>query len=299
MSAMKLGLWTSTYKGLPELTRSLHLAGIELQYVYFEGLYAAAVSAKEIAELGCSCFANCDEISADADYVLLYNYGKIITSAQLASQKFLNVHNSLLPKYRGLHAIAWAIINGEQEVGYSIHEVVAKVDAGDLLSQLQIPVGSGETSHDVFKRADAIVPQWVAETIAGLATGHYSFVKQNDAEATYVRRRKKEDGQIDWTQSSLRIHNLIRALAPPYTPGAYTYYRKQELIITEATAIDSVEYLADCGQIVDRFEDQGVLVKCGDGLIAIKGVIFAGSTMRPYGLFSASGSILGAAPDSP
>ena len=225
--------------------------------------------------------------------VILFSYGRIVPEKRLQEYHFYNVHNSLLPKYRGLHALTWAIINGEKEVGYSFHKIDDGIDSGDIGAQLIIPVTDIDDINDVFQKARKRIPIWLAEIIHEVENETLTFIPQDEKSATYVTRRVKSDGLIDWRQSSFDIHNLIRAIAPPYAPGAYTHFMGNELVITKSILRDSVPYKCIPGQIVARLNNSGVLIKTGTSIIQVTEVIFRGKKTCPSKLFKSVGIRLG------
>ena len=131
-----------------------------------------------------------------------------------------NLHGSLLPKFRGRAPLNWAILKGERETGVTLHEMTAKPDAGRIVDQQAVPIGPDDTAVEVFHRmtdaAEAVLKRSLSALVAG--TVHY---KPNDlSRGSYFGRRRPEDGRIDWTKSAQEIHDLVRAVAPPF-PGAF------------------------------------------------------------------------------
>ena len=133
----------------------------------------------------------------------------------------LNMHGSLLPKYRGRVPINWAVLHGETETGATLHVMAEKPDAGDIVAQQAVPIGPDDTAGDVF----ALVTTAAANTLKGvlpqLLKGDVPRRPNNLAEGSYFGGRKPEDGRIHWEQTAAQVYNLIRAVAPPY-PGAFT-----------------------------------------------------------------------------
>jgi methionyl-tRNA formyltransferase len=210
-------------------------------------------------------------------------------------QKYIvfNIHNSLLPKYRGLHAFSWALINGEREVGYTIHRAEKKLDSGDILSQLKIVVDEDDNIITVFSKASQLLEEWLPRQIAILEKKRYTLQIQDETIATYVCKRRKEDGLINWSDNALNIHNLIRALTPPYTDGAFTYWKCEPLYITKSEISDSPAYISIAGQVVVKQKDTGVLIKCGDKLLLVKEVRYKGEYVNAFDLFKTVGVRLG------
>jgi methionyl-tRNA formyltransferase len=133
----------------------------------------------------------------------------------------LNIHGSLLPKYRGRAPVNWAVINGERETGATLHYMAEKPDAGDIVDREAIPIWPDDTAAEVFRRMTGAAQAMLGRNLQRLIDGTALRLAQNPAQATYFGGRKPEDGRIDWARPAAAIHNLVRGVAPPY-PGAFT-----------------------------------------------------------------------------
>jgi len=176
------------------------------------------------------------ELSAmNADLGVVAAYGKILTDAVLAVPRLgmLNVHASLLPRYRGAAPVHRAIIAGERETGITIMRVVRALDAGPMLATAHRPIGPNETSEDVERDLASIGAALAVSTIEGLVDGLVPEQPQNDADATYAHRLAKDDGVIDWALSANQIHNRIRGLHP--WPHGFTFLGDKRLILLRST----------------------------------------------------------------
>ncbi len=151
-----------------------------------------------------------------------------------------NMHGSLLPRYRGRVPINWAVLNGEKETGVTLHHMVRRADAGDIVDQETIPIGSRDTAQDVFRKAVKAARLVLERQLDGLLKGTAPRRKQDESQATYFGGRRPEDGRIDWTQSAEKIFNLIRAVTHPY-PGAFTTTRGEKLLIWWALPVKAME----------------------------------------------------------
>jgi methionyl-tRNA formyltransferase len=176
--------------------------------------------------------------AAAPDFIFSFYYRRMLPPEVLAIAKrgAYNMHGSLLPKYRGRAPVNWAVLHGETETGATLHEMVAKPDAGRIVDQERVAIGPDDTAAQVFARvtdaAEAVMRRSIGPLVAGTAR-----LRPNElAKGSYYGGRKPEDGRIDWTKSAREIHNLVRAVAPPY-PGAFCdrlkIYRTQ---LTERTA---------------------------------------------------------------
>jgi methionyl-tRNA formyltransferase len=141
-----------------------------------------------------------------------------------------NMHGSLLPKYRGRVPINWAILHGEKTTGVTLHHMVKRADAGDIVDQEAVPIGPDDTAQEVFNTCVTAARLVLLRQIEALTTGTAPRRAQDESQATYFGGRKPEDGQIDWSQSAENIYNLIRAVTQPY-PGAFTQVDGNKLFI--------------------------------------------------------------------
>ena len=156
------------------------------------------------------------------DFIFSFYYRRMLPPEVLATAKrgAYNMHGSLLPKYRGRAPVNWAVLNGEAETGATLHEMVAQPDAGRIVDQQAVPIGPDDLAVEVFRRvtdaAEALMRRSIGPLLAGTAQ-----LRPNDlTRGSYYGGRRPQDGRIDWTKSAREIHNLVRAVAPPY-PGAF------------------------------------------------------------------------------
>ena len=133
----------------------------------------------------------------------------------------LNMHGSLLPKYRGRVPVNWAIINGETETGASLHYMEVKPDAGDLVAQTAVPILADDTAKEVFDKVTVAAEMTLCRALPHLLDNTHERTSLDLSEGSYFGGRKAEDGRIDWNKTPQEIHNLVRAVAPPYYPGAF------------------------------------------------------------------------------
>ena len=171
-----------------------------------------------------------------AEAMVVVGYGQIIPQViiDMAPRGIINVHASLLPKYRGAAPVQWAIVNGETRTGVTTMQIDAGLDTGDMLLKAETGIGPDENAVELGKRLAAMGAELLVETLYGLARGTIQPQKQDPAAATYAPILKKEDGLIDWSQTAPAIHNRARGLEP--WPGAYTRFRGQTLHIWRSRA---------------------------------------------------------------
>ena len=157
------------------------------------------------------------------DFVFSFYYRRMLPPELLAAARrgAFNLHGSLLPKYRGRAPVNWAVLKGETETGATLHEMIAKPDAGRIVDQEPVPIGPDETAAEVMAKVAAAAERVLKRSIGKLVAGTAQLKPQDLARGSYFGGRRPEDGRIDWSRSALEIHNLVRAVAPPY-PGAFT-----------------------------------------------------------------------------
>jgi len=157
------------------------------------------------------------------DFIFSFYYRHMLNPALLAaaSRGAYNMHGSLLPKYRGRVPINWAVLHGERETGATLHRMVAKPDAGEIVAQQAVPILPDDTAHEVFAKVTVAAEMALDHVLPQLIAGTAPHVMPDLAAGSYFGGRKPEDGRIDWSKSAAEIHNLVRAVAPPY-PGAFS-----------------------------------------------------------------------------
>jgi len=172
------------------------------------------------------------------DFYFSFYYREMLKAPLLAIPKrgALNMHGSLLPKYRGRVPVNWAIIRGETETGATLHYMTEKPDNGDIVAQQAVPILPDDIAHEVFQKVTVAAEMALNNVLPALLSGKAPAVKQDLSKGAYFGGRKAEDGIIDWSQSALEIHNLVRAVAPPY-PGAMTQVMGKSMRILQ-TLVD-------------------------------------------------------------
>jgi len=169
------------------------------------------------------------------DIIFSFYYRNMISGEILAVPRLgaFNMHGSLLPKYRGRVPINWAVLHGEKESGVTLHHMVKRADAGDIVDQEAVPIGPEDTAYDVFNKVTVASRKVLERRMDDIKAGTAPRTKQDESQATTFGGRRPEDGRIDWTESAERIYNLIRAVTHPY-PGAFTEVNGKRLFIWQA-----------------------------------------------------------------
>jgi len=228
------------------------------------------------------------------DLVVLMSYPTLLDKSYVDKFFVLNMHSTLLPSYRGLHGGTWAIINGDKYHGFSIHQVDNGIDTGPIYFQAKIEMAIEDNVLTLRKKIFELYKANIKSVILRILAGEVDPVMQDESKARHVCRRVPEDGLIDWNQSAWNIFNFIRALTPPYTPGAFTFWQGETLIIRDSELYPTPSYVSLCGQIVSRINGKGVLVKCLGGVLLIKNVIWKNREMLACDCFKTVGARLGA-----
>lgn len=221
--------------------------------------------------------------SFDADVFVVAAYGQILPQRVLDIPRFgcINIHASLLPKYRGAAPIQWSIIKGESVTGVTTMQMNAGLDTGDMLVKEEVKIedtDTGETLHDKLAIAGVSA---IRETIRKIEDGTLCPQKQDDALSCYAPMIDKTTGYIDFSQSARDVYNLVRGLNS--YPYASTTYRDTRFKVISAI-ITSQAFSKPCGEIIDVSKD-GILVACNDGSILIKEVQFEGKKKMPVSEF--------------
>ncbi len=216
----------------------------------------------------------------NADIFVVAAFGQILSEEILSMPKYgcVNIHASLLPRYRGAGPIQWAIINGEEKSGVTIMQMDKGLDTGDMLLKEEVaiePKETGDSLHDKLAEAGA---RLIVEALAKLERGELVPEKQKEEESCYAKRLQKSMGRIDWQQSAKKLDCLIRGLLS--WPGAYTVLRGKNLKIWEVEAIEEPENVPEgmalpaelshaMPGIVVGVEREAFYVKTGEGILKI------------------------------
>jgi len=201
------------------------------------------------------------------DLIVVVAFGQIlpVRVLKIPSIGCINVHASLLPKYRGAAPIQWAIINGEEETGVTTMWMDEGMDTGDIFMQERIKIKEYWTSEDLALELSKIGAELLLKSIKEIEKGNILKIPQNNAEATYAPILKKEHGLISWGKSAKEIYNLIRGTYP--WPGAYTYLKGQEVKIWKARYMEDLS--GGPGKIIKIVKNEGILVGTGNGALLI------------------------------
>jgi methionyl-tRNA formyltransferase len=207
-----------------------------------------------------------EEIRAlNPDLIVVVAFGQILPKALLEIPKHgcINVHASLLPRYRGAAPLNWCIINGETETGVTTMMMDVGLDTGDMLLKKATPIDPDEDTRTLHDRLSQIGAELLGETLDALAAGRLVPEKQDEALTCYASMLKKEDGMVDWSKDASVIKNLVRGMTP--WPGAYSYLDDKLLKIYRVQAASGS---GEAGEVIGAGRD-GIEVGCGAGSIII------------------------------
>lgn len=170
------------------------------------------------------------------DYIFSFYYRHMIPVKILACAKItaLNMHGSLLPKYRGRAPVNWAILHGELETGATLHVMEIKPDAGDIVGQAAVSIGPDETATEVFGKVSGAAVTVIQQVLPELIQGRVPRTPNELQKGSYFGGRKPADGKIHWHQTAQQVHNLVRAVAPPY-PGAFTDHQGITMMVARTS----------------------------------------------------------------
>jgi len=201
------------------------------------------------------------------DLIVVVAYGQILPKSVLDIPRYgcINVHASLLPKYRGAAPINKAIIDGETETGVTTMVMDVGLDTGDMLVKHTTRIAPDETAGELHDRLALLGREAMTETLKQLCAGTLVREQQNDALSCYAPMLKKEDGRLDWTRSAVQLHNQVRGLDP--WPGAYTFLAGEPLKLTRTRPLGEAHTAAP-GTVLATSRD-GVHIACGQGVLSI------------------------------
>lgn len=218
-----------------------------------------------------------------ADIMIVAAFGQILSKEILDMTRYgcVNVHASLLPKYRGAAPIQWAVINGEKVSGVTTMRMDIGIDTGDMIEKVEVPLDKEETGGSLFDRLAEEGAKLCVHTMAEIEAGRATYTKQDESEATHTGMIKKQLGKIDWTKSAVEIERLVRGLNP--WPSAYTSLNGKTLKIWR-TSVEEADSGAKAGTIVSLKKDE-IAVQTGKGILLLQEVQLEGKKRMPVDAF--------------
>ncbi len=213
------------------------------------------------------------------DILLCAWYRQMLTPPALgtARRAALNLHGSLLPRYRGRAPVNWVLVNGETETGMTLHHMVPRADAGDIVAQTRVAISPEDTALSLYGRLAAATAEVLRDTWPALRQGRAPRVAQDESLATYVGRRTPDDGRFEWRWPASRIHNLVRAVTHPY-PGAFAETQAGRLHIWEARTAPELDATpaAEPGTVISSAAE-GFVVATGAGGLLVRRAQYHGA----------------------
>lgn len=208
------------------------------------------------------------------DVAVVIAFGQILSRELLQIPVYgcVNIHASLLPRYRGAAPIQWAVINGDEETGLTTMMMDEGMDTGDMLEKLVVPLNPKETGGSLFDRLSLLGGDLILSTLDKLEAGTIQRIPQDHDKATYVKKISKASGEIDWAQDAAYIERFIRGMAP--WPSAYTFLEGKMLKIWAAKTLMD-ESGRPCGEVLDTSE-KGIKVQTGKGMLMITSIQLEG-----------------------
>ncbi|MDD5449000.1 MAG: methionyl-tRNA formyltransferase [Candidatus Omnitrophica bacterium] len=237
--------------------------------------------------------------SAGADLFAVVSFGQILKREVLAAPKkfSVNLHASLLPRYRGAAPINWAIINGEKGTGVSVFKMEERMDAGDIILDKAIEISQEDNAVTLGERLSLMGAAVLKEAAGLIENNKVSFEKQDESFVTFAPKLKKSDGLIDWKLPASALHNRARGLLP--WPSAFTLFKGHTIKILETEVIYDEGRTGVPGEVIAIEGDKGIIVKTGQGFLAVKRLQQEGSRPMAFKEFLSGhrfspGNVLGA-----
>lgn len=197
-----------------------------------------------------------------ADLFVVAAFGQILTKELLDMPKYgcINIHASLLPKYRGAAPIQWSILDGEEYTGVTIQQMNEGIDTGDILSMVKVRIEEDETGDSLFEKLKEIGAKLCVDTIRDIEAGNVKPTPQNEAEASYAKKLSKELGRLDFNENAAKLERFVRGLNS--WPSAYTRYKDKQLKIWKAASLEGKSG-AKPGEVIAVTRDR-IVVQCGE-----------------------------------
>lgn len=266
------------------------LDAVGLEIIALVGNKGCEIEKTKLIDLKCKPIISYDyeeviKLKLKPDLFLMYSYAPLIKEEYFQHYLFINIHATLLPRYRGFHGLIWSMINDENYMGYTMFKINNVIDGGEIYFQHKIQLTDEKNMIDIRKEMEDHMVNNIGNYILMIGGGATS-IAQDDSKAIYVTRRSQDEGEIDWSWSARVIFNHIRALVPPITPGAFTWYKEKKVILIRAKYIDVECYFSTQGKIVNITPEGSIYVKCGDGVIEITQIAigdFCGSPNKVFG----------------
>lgn len=204
------------------------------------------------------------------DFLLILNCPKLIRKEQMYGIRTLNLHGGILPTYRGSSANAWAIINGEDEVGFSIHEATDEIDAGDIYKVYRCKLREGELYGDARMRLEEMFCEDILSLLEQIKRNEIAPSSQKDSHYIYTTKLHPEDGIIDWQNDTDYIYGVYRSMAKPYGTGVFFEHKNQTYEVTKMSRLTgTMNYICVPGAVVAKKEN-AIIIKTRDNVLKVE-----------------------------
>ena len=220
-----------------------------------------------------------------ADVAVVVAYGRILPPAVLAAtcRGCINVHASILPKWRGAAPITWSVVSGDKETGVSIMQLDEGMDTGPVYAIEKTEIGPQETAGELFERLAKIGADTLRKTLPQIVDGSLKPKPQPKEGMTHARMLKKEDGLVDWKKDAQAVHDHIRGMSP--WPGAYTFWGDKKIRLFGSVLVEDNLKEVPAGTFM-RSDDEGALIACMGGAVRIAELQLAGKKRQPARIFT-------------
>jgi methionyl-tRNA formyltransferase len=214
------------------------------------------------------------------DVILSFYYRRLLSRELLTIPPLggINLHGSLLPKYRGRAPVNWVLVHGEQQTGVTLHYMTEEADAGDIIAQRAVEITFEDTALTLFQKVAQAGHALFHDSFPLIKTGRAPRRPQDPGQASYYGRRTPEDGRLEWSKPALALYNLIRAVTIPY-PGAFTDCRGKKLFVWRAHPVDGSAGTRQAPGMILGCQDEGCLVSTGEGNLLLMQVQIQGEEM--------------------
>ena len=256
------------------------------------GIVDTGFEAREINQRNFLCKNKITEIKFDEvkkynpDVCLIINFSKLIPTEYFKNTLLLNIHGGILPKWRGSNSNSWAIINNENEVGYTLHEANGVLDGGDIFRVYKVTVGKNDKYGEIIPKLRQKLISDLAETLVNISDGTIKPLTQKQANYIYTPKLKTTDGIIEnWNLSSEYIYNLYRVMGAPYGSGVYFKYKNKMFEIKEMNLVENVIDSYSVPGAIVFLDNKHMQVKTANNVIAISKIAYENNEVNINDIF--------------
>ena len=233
-----------------------------------------------------------DMLEAQPDAAIILTYSMVIPPKYVNAIKILNIHGGLLPKYRGLNASSWAILNNEKEVGYTLQLIDEGLDTGPIYHKFAVEINKDEKFGEARNRIRSLICNEIQEVVEKILLNQIVPQSQDGCEYIYTMPFRRSDGKINWQSETQHIYNLYRVFGAPYGSGIYFSYKDKTYEATKVSKVSNIcTYIGICGAVVNKVNDS-IWVKTKDTLISIDEIKCDNQILKPAEVFMIGNRLL-------